>query len=80
MLGDFRLQHDNQNWLAALTTILDTCAFTMAAVPELRGRTVHLTFAMGRHAVVDLAQVFLWHRVKSLYILQLGAMCTNEIR
>jgi hypothetical protein len=30
----------------------------MAAVPELRGRTVHLTFAMGRHAVVDLAQVF----------------------
>jgi hypothetical protein len=58
MLGYFRSQHDNQNWLAALTTILDTCAFTMAAVPELRGRTVHLTFAMGRHAVVDLAQVF----------------------
>ena len=58
MLGYFRSQHDNQNWLAALTTILDACAFTMATLPELRGRTVHLTFAMGRHAVVDLAQVF----------------------
>ena len=58
MLGFFRSQHDNQNWLAALTTILDACAFAMAAVPELRGRTVNLTFAMGRHAVVDLAQVF----------------------
>src|SRR2546421_5151014 len=35
MLGFFRSQHDNQNWLAALTTILDACAFAMAALPKL---------------------------------------------
>src|SRR6266536_1474758 len=30
MLGYFRSQHMNQNWVAALTTVVDTCAFSMA--------------------------------------------------
>ncbi|HMB03185.1 MAG TPA: potassium channel family protein, partial [Isosphaeraceae bacterium] len=31
-LGHYRSQHDNQSWLGALTTILDTCALLLAAV------------------------------------------------
>ncbi len=53
----FRSQHDNQSWLSALTTILDASAFSIAA---LRGETAHaaeLTFAIARHAVVDLSNV-----------------------
>jgi hypothetical protein len=53
----FRSQHDNQSWLAALTTVLDACALLIAyADGELRSQAI-LTFAISRHAVVDLAQV-----------------------
>ncbi|HEY6230563.1 MAG TPA: potassium channel family protein [Pyrinomonadaceae bacterium] len=54
----FRSQHDNQSWLAALTTILDTCALVMVGVNGTTTWQAKLTFAMARHAVVDLAQVF----------------------
>ena len=57
-LAYFRSQHYNQSWLGALTTILDASALVMVG---LEGGCVHqatLTFAMARHAVVDLAQVF----------------------
>lgn len=58
VLGYFRSQHDNQSWLSALTTILDTCAFVMAEVKDGPVWQARLTFAIARHAVVDLAQVF----------------------
>jgi len=109
VLSYFRSQHDNQSWVAALTTILDASALVMALSPlpaaaapptaatsfspswaagsdapksrqqtnqgfsagELETRTekleaasracqrqAELTFAMARHAVVDLAQIF----------------------
>ena len=54
----FRSQHDNQSWLAALTTVLDTCALVMVGVEGLPAWQAKLTFAMARHAVVDLAQIF----------------------
>src|SRR5262249_13436969 len=54
----FRSQHDNQSWLAALTTILDTSALTMSSCDGAASRQAQWTFAMARHAVVDLAQVF----------------------
>jgi hypothetical protein len=54
----FRSQHDNQSWLAALTTVLDTCALVMVGVKGLPAWQAKLTFAMARHAVVDIAQVF----------------------
>ncbi len=57
MLSYFRSQHDNQSWLAALTTILDTCALIVAGLPDLHHRPVKLTYAIGRHFAVDLAQV-----------------------
>ena len=54
----FRSQHDNQSWLGSLTTILDTCALVMVGVGNLPTWQARLTFAMARHAVVDLAQIF----------------------
>jgi hypothetical protein len=58
VLSYYRSQHDNQSWLAALTTILDTCALVIAGVEGADGYQARLTFAMARHAVVDLALVF----------------------
>jgi hypothetical protein len=58
VLAYFRYQHNNQSWLAALTTILDTSALIMAGPEGACKRQAELTFAMARHAVVDLAQVF----------------------
>jgi len=54
----FRSQHDNQNWLAALTTILDACALVIVGLQDVPRRQAQLTFAVARHAVVDLAQIF----------------------
>ena len=53
----FRSQHDNQSWLAALTSILDTSAFAIASLEGACASQAKLTFAMARHAVVDLALV-----------------------
>lgn len=58
VLAYFRSQHDNQSWLAALTAILDTCALIMAGLEGASERQAELTFAMARHAVVDLSLVF----------------------
>jgi len=54
----FRSQHDNQSWLTALTAILDTCALVLSGVDGVARRQARLTFAIARHAVVDLAQIF----------------------
>jgi len=54
----FRSQHDNQSWLGALTTVLDTCALVMVGVEGAPVWQARMTFAMARHAVVDIAQVF----------------------
>jgi hypothetical protein len=57
-LAYFRSQHVNQSWLGALTTILDSSAIVMVGRKGRCVRQAALTFAMARHAVVDLAQVF----------------------
>ncbi len=58
VLAYFRSQHDNQSWLGALTAILDASALVMASQTGPLERQARLTFAMARHAVVDLSQVF----------------------
>jgi len=58
VLSYFRSQHDNQSWVAALTTILDVCALVIARIEDGRMLTARLTFAMARHAVWDLCAVF----------------------
>ncbi len=57
VLAYFRSQHDNQSWLAALTTILDVCALLIAGIEGAAPWQARLTFAMARHTVVDLAQI-----------------------
>jgi hypothetical protein len=53
----FRSQHDNQSWLAALTAVLDTCALLISCAEGALQWQSQLTFAISRHALVDLAQV-----------------------
>src|SRR5205823_14141525 len=63
-LAYYRSQHSNQSWLATLTTILDSTALLLARPrsPHARGagpgHQAQLTFAMARHAVVDITQIF----------------------
>ncbi|HET9993831.1 MAG TPA: potassium channel family protein [Candidatus Acidoferrum sp.] len=58
VLAFFRSQHDNQSWIAALTAILDACALIKVGVEDACQRQADLTFAIARHAAVDLSQVF----------------------
>ena len=58
VLAYFRSQHDNQSWIAALTAILDACALTIAGIEDSCSKQAELTFAIARHAVADLCQVF----------------------
>lgn len=58
LLCYFRSQHSNQSWIGALTSILDVCALLIAGIQEHTARQAQLTFAMARHAMVDLSQVF----------------------
>jgi hypothetical protein len=56
-LSFFRSQHSNQSWLGALTAILDATSLVIAGTDGTRCGQAKITFAMARHAVVDLAQV-----------------------
>jgi hypothetical protein len=58
VLSYYRSQHDNQSWVAALTAILDTSALLLTVVDGPDGYQARLTFAMARHAAVDLGLVF----------------------
>ena len=58
VLGYFRSQHNNESWLAALTAILDASALLISSVENASLRQARLTFAMCRHTVVDLSQIF----------------------
>jgi hypothetical protein len=57
VLSYYRSQHANQSWLAALTVVLDTCSLLLAGVEDSDPYQAQLTFAMARHAAVDLALV-----------------------
>ena len=58
VLAYFRSQHDNQSWIASLTAILDACSLTVAGIENSCSKQAELTFAIARHAVADLSQVF----------------------
>jgi Ion channel len=57
VLSFFRSQHSNQSWLGALTLMLDVTSLVIVGIDGIRPEQAKLTFAMARHAVVDLAQV-----------------------
>jgi hypothetical protein len=58
VLAYFRSQHDNQSWIASLTAILDASALVMVGIDGACEKQAELTFAIARHAVADLSQVF----------------------
>lgn len=53
----FRSQHPNQSWLSAVTVMLDVTSLIMTGVDGIHPDQAKLTFAMARHAAVDLAQI-----------------------
>src|SRR6202034_548551 len=57
VLTFYRSQHTNQSWLAALTTMLDVTSLVLTGIEGVHPGQAKLTFAMARHAAVDLAQV-----------------------
>lgn len=57
-LAYFRSQHDNQSWIASLTAILDVCTLAMVGLEGMCQYQARMTFAIARHALVDLSQVF----------------------
>ncbi len=58
VLGYFRSQHENENWLATLTLVLDASALVAATFDGVLAHRANMTFAMARHAAVDLSQVY----------------------
>jgi hypothetical protein len=58
VLSFYRSQHDNQSWVAALAVVLDAASWTIVTGNEQTRRRAELTFAMARHACVDLCLVF----------------------
>ncbi|HVP21553.1 MAG TPA: potassium channel family protein [Anaerolineaceae bacterium] len=57
ILAYYRSQHEQQSWVEALTLILDTCALILTTLDGFPVAPARFSFAMARHAVVDLAQV-----------------------
>jgi hypothetical protein len=57
VLSFFRSQHSNQSWVGALTIMLDVTSLLLTGIEGIYPGQAKLTFAMARHAAVDLAQV-----------------------
>jgi len=53
----FRSQHQRQSWVSALAAILDVSALVVVGIEGLPTWQAHVTFAIARHAAVDLTQV-----------------------
>jgi hypothetical protein len=58
LLAYYRSQHSNQSWLGALTVILDSSSLLLAGIDGVDAGQAGLTFAMARHALVDVTQIF----------------------
>jgi hypothetical protein len=57
LLAFFRSQHQRQSWVSALTTVLDVSALVVVGIDGLPAWQARVTFAIARHAAVDLSQV-----------------------
>jgi hypothetical protein len=58
-LGYYRSLHENQSWLTALKTVLNTGALILAGIEEISPTQAEFVFAIARHAAIDLVQAFL---------------------
>jgi hypothetical protein len=57
VLAYFRSQHERQSWVAALTVMLDVSSVVQVRDTGRPAESALLTFAMARHAAVDLSQI-----------------------
>jgi Ion channel len=57
LLAYYRSQHEEQSWLAGLTTILDVAALIIVGMEGAPTRPARLAFAMARHAAADLSHI-----------------------
>lgn len=53
----FRSQHQRQSWVAALTAVLDVSALVMVGIEGVPTWQARVTYAIARHAAVDLSQI-----------------------
>jgi hypothetical protein len=53
----FRSQHGKQSWVASLTAVLDVSALVLVGIRGIPQWQARMTFAIARHAAVDLSQV-----------------------
>jgi hypothetical protein len=58
VLAYYRSQHDDQSWVAALIMILDASSLVLASKNNRLHAYAKATFAIARHAAVDLTQAF----------------------
>lgn len=57
LVAFFRSQHQRQSWVSALTAVLDVSALVVVGIEGVPAWQAHVTFAIARHAAVDLTQV-----------------------
>src|SRR5258708_6993681 len=80
VLAYFRSQHDNQSWIASLTAILDVCSLAMVGLEGMCQYQARMTFAIARHALVHLSQVFSAPTAKEEKINRLPAEALDDSR
>jgi Ion channel len=74
----FRSQHQHQSWVSALATILDLSALVEVGLDGVPTWQAHVTFAMARHAAVDLSQVL--HAAPDMSVDRLPGEDLEELR
>src|SRR5262252_1929061 len=57
ILAYYRSQHQEQSWLAGLTTLLDVAALALVGIDGAPTQPAQLAFAMARHAAADLSRI-----------------------
>src|SRR5262244_1166818 len=57
ILAYYRSQHQEQSWLAGLTTILDVAALLLVGMDGAPTQRARLAFAMARHTAADLSHI-----------------------
>jgi hypothetical protein len=78
-LAYYRSQHVNQSWLATLLVVLDSSAVVLARTGDGSADQARLTFAMARHALVDITQIFVRRYVPGRPD-RLGAAAMGQLR
>lgn len=58
LLAYFRSSHDNESWISALGAVLDAATLVSTTVVDIPRGPSKMMYAMGRHAVEDLARYF----------------------